>query len=1171
MSAPLTIEIISNQLEGGFSKPNHPEMAELIDSMRLLGMDVNLKKKSYSEKEEINIASKKFASGVKAKTTVTRETLADTHLTTLADMSRLFKNTNNRVLHLNFRSLTLPSGGLILAQFCHKQGIPVFITGLDKSWQTKLTFQVDPEFNNVPLELQGHDELQEEYRKRSGKKTLVGNITRALLNLPILPKKLQKKISIFINESKAPFEVFSEPEMINMMIASEYISRYQTIIDQFFQHLYEQEYSWSRLLNEFEFLLFGISFKILKDRFFHLVPKDYLLEIARNSEPDPSNHEKLLYYVRAYLKSLPHDHEDRRKFKSAFLGLFYFYRFQQDPELHHQLIFMETREAVETEFLQERKIFYKNFSSIAEQAGAKAEHEEIPAPIKEILFEELLKLFFLANFIEKRSGENLDRKEIMAREVLQAFQLFCMFMIDARKVKPTKNIKGLAKVYAQQHTVRWGEIPLLMRSLSQYISPLESTLLLLKEKVAETAQATQQASLNKTSQQYMTSALRVLPKLRFRVVFPVEISRMEKSALNSSLHQLGVQISENLRYKELADPSAEIFKESINKIEVSTEFQTHGPEVDPIWIYRAYQRFLENAVVNAYRQLTHGQVDSLFQSYGNHLFYRLYSILVIRGQIYIDYHQFAAILIRAGNLKKEQLYKYGYDQEFAASYKNIKDAFYFPKDLSRPPESITMQSPAKLTEVIRESAHKFANLVKSLNAVLRKSKNEEEIWIIKQIFRLHKEGTYDLWSAPSRKILDSSLYSERFWDMVRSIFEENDEFLEGVKSRVVIFLRPELQFLENFKMTENLEISDKAFEVVLECNLSKKDDQYDTFSEKINSILISWRTNKIYPPTIRDMEKISRIIQLHQIKWIELQQASGMYLAKEIVSQTVYREKEGPRLNLKALKGLDDSWKLMVGTPLRDPSQFPYPELLRKALDKNNYMTVAEFAGKVQELKDTVQELVYYTDFIKDLEDSFAEIPQVKNAPKGVRLLRKRLRDLELLFAKNLDDYEDKDLGDIETAASDILKLLYVTQKEETSVPMRYRFVNRALNSFNYKRKGNSVKELNKLIKSTADQSVTADGGSKSNTHKAFASQLEANIKFYNILNSKTFFFFFPLYNHVQYMKVALENLLYFKGISTNMYVDISSSESLFDPLLGYLPPQKLVNMKELISELPAD
>jgi hypothetical protein len=228
-------------------------------------------------------------------------------------------------------------------------------------------------------------------------------------------------------------------------------------------------------------------------------------------------------------------------------------------------------------------------------------------------------------------------------------------------------------------------------------------------------------------------------------------------------------------------------------------------------------------------------------------------------------------------------------------------------------------------------------------------------------------------------------------------------------------------------------------------------------------------------------------------------------------------------------------------------------------------MTVAEFSGKIQGLKDTVQEMAYYTDFIQDLENAFADIPQIKSAPKDVKLLRKNLRELKNHFAKNFDEFEEGDLKSIEQAASEVMKLMFATQKEEANVPMRYRFVSRALNKFNFSRKGNSVKELNKLIKSTADQAVTADGESINNANRAFSAQLEKNIAFYNVLNSKNFFFFFPQYNHVKYMQLSLENLLFFKGFSTNLYVDLSQGDSLFNSLLGYLPPQKLIKLKEIL------
>ncbi|MGK0289426.1 MAG: hypothetical protein ACI86H_000870 [bacterium] len=1134
-------EIISNEYNADFNPINAPEMADLINSMELVGLNPSLSKFLYSVEEEVNMASGKFAQGITVKQTRTRSVTADSVLSSSLKMAKKVISDYQRGLHLGLKNLTSPSYGFIITQICLREGFPVFISGLDKDTQTRMSVKIDTTFSSIPVELEGRSDLLELYYQKSKRKTSFETTIRAILNLPVLPKPLHKKCQEMLFKQSTPQYCLTDPEIINILLIAEYVSRYQSGLNQVFELLQQESIPKNTLHSLFSFITDGISYKIVRSRLEKLTHEDWTGKINSKST--------LIDAVYSKIRELKKDSTEFRQFKAELEGLFYFYHFQEDPKLRQKVIFLESKTSEQVEFYHGRKSFYAQFSTVLEKIQAATsqesnEHNELPKALKVIIFIELLNLFFVGRFRENREGIDLTSFEILARETLQAYQLFCMMMIDASKIAPTKNVLGLAQVYADKYPIRWGEIPLFTRTLQNQIHPYKESLEFIRDSILNKQDQEDTQRITSRAEAYLLNSFSVLPKMQFEFNFPPEMNRFEENAIFASTSQLG------LNYHLLKNSKSS--SESINPISISAKFYNITKSINGFSIYKGYQQFIEQNVVSLYKKIIQGKLDLLKETHNSQLFFYLYS-QIINQSIYIDYHQFASILYKQGILKKDSLAKYGYQPDFVFPNPLIRDRNYILKNYDELPEKLKgFFSSEQCTKRARESVHGFSFFFNLIKEGVRKSPSPAEVWLIKQIFRLHKDNIFDLQDIQAKEVFSQNEYTENFWtDTITFLSSQEESFKKSKQTTQILYLSPEFGYLSYFRDSSHIEIKDKTYQLLLECNLDKKSEHFDPLSTDFNSFL----KNQLQT-TLRPLKRIGRIIEEYQGHWMKVQRSTALYLIKEIYTQTSLEEINRDVLALSEIYTLSDSDKLVIGPQANQYTKSNFKNIFQEIPEpaNNTYITINDFFRKVQQIEKMSDTFSYYQQFLQDLDQSFSQIPHIRQAPKPVKYMRKQIRELKALYEIKVENITFEEVEVLQKTSFRLIQNFRNIQEEEGNSPMRYRFVTRALTKFQYMRPNNLIKDLYQFFKQTSAENR------EGKSYKTFTAQLKEIVQFQTLLQRKQYFFVYAKNAQLDITKSCIENILFNKGWSSNIYVHfLHDDEFFFESMLDLIPPQRII------------
>lgn len=142
---------------------------------------------------------------------------------------------------------------------------PVLVTGTDRSVQDQLYAKIIPDFSQVPAQIQSNPILKSTLLARVQRRKGFQAGVRLLADLDFLPSQVQEKIAK-INSGGDPSEL-NEPEIVNICLLGDMVSRYQNLFQGFKETLDAGNLNMQQLSGMFELLISDVPLEQAFKRF----------------------------------------------------------------------------------------------------------------------------------------------------------------------------------------------------------------------------------------------------------------------------------------------------------------------------------------------------------------------------------------------------------------------------------------------------------------------------------------------------------------------------------------------------------------------------------------------------------------------------------------------------------------------------------------------------------------------------------------------------------------------------------------------------------------------------------------------------------------------------------------------------------------------------------------
>ncbi|HEX7926940.1 MAG TPA: hypothetical protein VF678_05055 [bacterium] len=650
-------DLYSNAASSEVGLQHHPALQELVENLRLAGLESRFTKVQQREEGEMNLASAKFGGGVTVKSATVKLVAPETSLPGLLSWIRTVLTRVDRGLHLELERVRQTNGaGLALGRLL-TQGRSVFISGMDGANWARLTAVPDVTGKRIPESLVGQPDAQGEYLMRRQRPGSFYPMLKPLLNLSFLPADVRDLLSrLMAARDNAKLQELSDAQVINLGLISDGLERYQKLLDQFYVMLITAEAS-GELPLLFDLLLQDIPFATVRKALIA-----YVLEARVDQARDTR---LLVNELRIAMKQL--DAAKRQEFQDAFISLVLGSRLIRDPALYLKAARLAPRGPEELDALAAPRRLYLGFMGTI---GAERPTDlEVPAPanVKQALFELVVQLTYQAQYNHTFREGQMPAGVSIARELLSVLVFETFNIASLKSLNPALPPKGVAKGLADKTPVTWEEVLLVRDPLEQVLYPLAELGAQLAEAIHGKYRDADQQKKTSDLSMFLKSGISLLTYTNY-VLGRAGLNPLMWEGVLEAGRTLGLNVLESrdqvrARATLQSDDATEELIQGYAVLMKGDEQKIFPLRGRPELLLLAYRYLYLVRVAKAARRFMAHKILYLHERYGSRLFEVIYQHMVWGENLRLSRRQLGEMIIEGRVLERERLKEFGYGGE----------------------------------------------------------------------------------------------------------------------------------------------------------------------------------------------------------------------------------------------------------------------------------------------------------------------------------------------------------------------------------------------------------------------------------------------------------------------------------------------------------------------------
>ncbi|MDH4225456.1 MAG: hypothetical protein OEW12_07400, partial [Deltaproteobacteria bacterium] len=852
-----------------------------------------------------------------------------------------------------------------------KAGRPILITGADSSARDQLLSAVDLKFSVTPDLVDQNHALKTMILGRSQRRKGFMASMRNLMELDFLPQGLLDKITQI--STGADTAGMADPEIINLILLSDLVSRYQGVLGQYKEVLANQTLQVTQLKNLFEMITVDIPADKIIEAFRDMVDTERV-ELAAVTTKGT-----LFAHAYQYITG-EESKKDRVNRKDVFFkrlfSLILRYRSQIDPKLWNRCYFLANADPVEKAIYQGTRPYHQLLTKSMERMEGLEETTPVDPILVEQTGRQLFGLIRLANQDPVKMREPAEfARQRLANRLLPLFSVAYFNTEDfVYHGQVKKGLPEKPEIFLQAFKkvkITLGELKRIAGNLGPllfYNEMVSGEVRKATLTVISTHKKEMEQDLHKV---FAQSAHEMLPYFTFHLD-QKKLSPVERlGAAETLTRRLGLEVHPNPTTRS----SIGLFTEA-----TPPPGKLQNP---PLVLARTYQWLLSRQIEEATRNLTARKLNYLVKTWENRFFEWVYHHVAHRQGLAVSRRQFVEVMRERGPLKN--LDEKNLDPE---TWDDSLDPF-FPMaqpvsetDGASPPPQGGALAPYPDFEAGYNRIHtRFRQLLNNYKTAAEE--NPAPLNPARQIWSMISKGICDMTGEAAALAFEESVFHNTLQNLVFAISSDNHaEFHPDTGGLALTLHLPvrwaplqwvgdRFQFLDGDRMVVFL------FSPLPAGEEETMDEPSRLFMEKLQEALDDPESGPQ-----QALKALCFELASYQEQWIEYSRYLSVALLDNAVTEGVVKMSLPPPVLPKHLWYLPDASKLCMGKPVRASESISFTRVLRQpdllgSVSKNPKVlstTIDEFAVDSYNISKLRDDLVFIRDICGDVWDGLKTI-----------------------------------------------------------------------------------------------------------------------------------------------------------------------------------------------------
>ena len=1166
-------DLYSNIASSDHGLQHFPSLQDLVENLRLSGLDTRFTRVQQREEGEMNMASAKFGGGVKVKSSAVKMVPPEQSLTGLLTWLRTATTRIDRGLHVDLERVRQTNGAPLIIARALTQGHAVFVSGLDAPSWARMVAKPDMTGEKIPDVLARLPEAQGEYLQRRVRSAGFYPMLKPLLGLSFLGPSLRERINkLYQSRDNGQLQDLPEPAVINLGLISDGLERYQKLIDQFYGMLSTAE-AGGELPFLFDLLVQEIPFAAVMDK---LSP--FLLEGRREHIRDNRG---LVHELRIAMKQ--QGAEKRQEFQEAMVSLVLGARLEKDPGVYLKASRLRHRTPEIVDALSVPRRLFLAYKAVADAEPAAEPTAPASVPLKQSLFEMVVQITYQAQYNHSYRENQVPPHASIARELL-AMMVFDTFNIGQLKgLNPALPPRGVAKGLADKTPLARGEADKLKEPLERALYPLAAVgaklakVLGSKFKDADQQKKTEQFSV------YLRGGTSLLSFTNY-VLGTAKVDPLLRRAVAEAGRLLGTKVVESadkiftVQAPDQPAKQARIIQGYVPLFnrEDSSPFPVRSrPEL----LMLGYQHLYLLRVSAIVRRYLSQKIKYLYERFANRLFEVIYRHVIWSQNLSLSRRQLGEMLIEGGVLERERLRDFGYGLDMDAATENENPWLKFRAEEEGEQQASVPITPEVVEQNYRKAHQRAVQLLKSYAAA--KAPDGTPSSCKGAIFRVsEKEPLLSLTHPSLRAALAASTESAALAAELTDWLKASKDAVLGKEeplSSLVLSLAGPHAFLSLLKESHTITLDGHSVNVRLIAAWELEGDDLDPPSQSFHALLRTHLDPQANSPAGAPLRQVVADLREYHAARTEVVAMASAIFVDQALKETVLRLVVPAQPVAKDLIKIPEGRVLCLGTSSFDQGKFS--RLVQRPDRKDVYATLSEMASRLMRLQRLREEFDFYRAMIADIQGIISSF-SVSYETAYMQVYSRALTRLDQALSVRPEDISRGDLAQIETTAKEVSTILRDIYEQERSLGLRDRWLNRTMIALRQLRPNAKINFVETLFPNAADTATpqqqqplqpqapaedSGEGGeAREREFQTFRDRMLNAIQFREWMAPKGVIVLSPSNTQQKLTMHLLDQLYQLKGVYIPILVNTASCDTFIDALLTRIPPHRLFNLNEM-------
>ena len=1156
-------EILSNVASTDLGLRDYPACLDLADTFRALGVQVRFVRQVHQERGEINVAGGQFGQGVRAVGTALKTLRPETHIKGASTWVRAILGRADRGLHLELSQIRSTNATPLVLGLILGRGHHAFVSGVDAVQLSRLRAAPDPKLTVIPEILTRNQTVLDEYLSRRQRPSGFFAQVQEVANLEFLDGAFrQKLVDMVRNRDATALAALTEPQVVNIGLLSEFIDRYQSILEQYAGMLSQAELA-AEMAAYFDLLTQGVPFDELRDALKVFTPEETRQRIGGKRS--------LANELRIGMGKGDEDY--RAQFVVQLRSVILKQRIVQDPALYAQVTLLPPARVEDVEVLSPLRDMYAGLRKAADavREAVPEPPQAAPQPLKAMLFETLVRLTFDAQFSSKADENRLPPAAQTARRLLEGVKLSIYNVANLRKLNPKLPPRGVAGSLAERVPVAWAELETVLNQLATRLFPLGT----FAQKMAQAIQARlrEQAGQRKAEavRQYMIRG-GVLIGLTNFVLGRAKLTGEEWGALFEAGVALGLpmlasrdQIRNATALKQIQSGLNERLEGYI--LLLARESQTlHPVKAEPAVLASAYALVFEAQVVRAVRRFFFQKVQTLTKQFGKEMFEVLYRHVARQAGLPLSRNQFGAVLLRQAVFDPTRLRELGYSAGAIANGDEGENPWLLPPGFEALNEGVKHPfAPDHIAALYGEALKAFREHLRGYAAAGKGQRSLENA-----LAALARDDVFDPRRPAARELLGQTNAAVQLWKFIQQIISQNFKTIlasaASAQEAIDLVLPGELANLAWLKPAHSFKAGEHSLLFRL---VPDPDATADALEAGPAAVAQALAGEVLGSGSGSDLGRALKVLNTHIERWETLRSVSMVPLLDQILQETLLKTVQAAPPSPHDVIKIPEEQVLCVGVSSADQARFH--RMVAHPERDDVYATLSELASWLARFPRLEAEMDGYRALIDDILKVLGGMNfTVWDAPYLLKY-QEELNKLRTALETRPEHLTLRDLARIEQLARDISLMVRDIHTQEQALRPRDRWLNRIVVRLRAIRPEAALVFVDRLWEGAegARQPRPGEDGEppkekKDREFQTFSERVRNVIETREHLEGKRAFVLSPANTQRALTINLIDRIFSLKGLDTPILVDIAACEAIVPALRTRLPPHRLFNQNEL-------